>query len=639
MNKRFLTLFPLTAIAAAVGIALAGCGGSSGSDAAAQPTAGVEVKPIASVAFTDTPAPTASEVGKMSQTYTTSVAKVTYTDGSTKDFPLSYNTLFSVNQTGVGGNKNPSGQLYDDKLNPLMDPYGKPLVAETPDANSLLNIDGNLWLVTHYEYDWILSDGVQASKTVGWYSRAPMSMTLSGISQDKGTGKLNVASQKPIDFSAVNGLWIPCFGSQTPWNTHLGSEEDYDMIYNPLTKDYTKTSAGVKAMTELYFKNTQTANPYNYGWIPEVTVAKDGSTKAVKHYAMGRGTWEMAKVMPDKRTVYLGDDGTNVQLTMFVADAEGNLDAGNLYTAKWTQVSDQDGGRGDLSWVHLGHATSAEVRKLLDDGVTFDKIFSSVAFDTTAKTCTPGYTHIRAGSSADECIKLNPGMEQAAAFIETRRYTALLGGTTEFNKMEGVAVNAQDNKLYLAISYLDKGMTTVTGAPTDDIRLPKINAGATFTLDMKSGQKDKNGNAINSNHVAVNMYVEPMLLGKDIPVDAKGNTADENRIANTDNIFFSEGLRTLFVGEDSGTHVNNYVWAYNVDTKKLTRILSSTAGAENTGLQVLDDLNGFGYIMGNNQHWGDLPSTVPAALKTELAAKIDKFYAPVGYIGGLPAIK
>lgn len=263
MNKRFLTLFPLTAIAAAVGIALSGCGGSSGSDAVAQPTAGIEVKPIASVAFTDTPAPTASEVDKMSQTYTTSVAKVTYTDGSTKDFPLSYNTLFSVNQTGVGGNKNPSGQLYDDKLNPLMDPYGKPLVAETPDANSLLNIDGNLWLVTHYEYDWILSDGVQAYKTAGWYSRAPMSMTLSGISQDKGTGKLSVASQKPIDFSAVNGLWIPCFGSQTPWNTHLGSEEDYDMIYNPLTKDYSKTTAGVKAMTELYFKNAQTANPYN----------------------------------------------------------------------------------------------------------------------------------------------------------------------------------------------------------------------------------------------------------------------------------------------------------------------------------------------------------------------------------------
>jgi secreted PhoX family phosphatase len=230
-------------------------------------------------------------------------------------------------------------------------------------------------------------------------------------------------------------------------------------------------------------------------------------------------------------------------------------------------------------------------------------------------------------------------MEQAAAFIETRRYTALKGGTTEFNKMEGVAVNGKDNKLYLAISYLDKGMTTVTGAPVEHIQLPKINAGATFTLDMKSGQKDTSGKAINSNHVAVNMYVEPMLLGKDISVDAKGNTADENRIANTDNIFFSEGMRTLFVGEDSGTHQNNFVWAYNVDTKKLSRILSSASGAENTGLQVVDNMNGFSYIMSNNQHWGDLIKTTPADLKSQLASKIDQFYAPVGYIGGLPAIK
>jgi len=122
-------------------------------------------------------------------------------------------------------------------------------------------------------------------------------------------------------------------------------------------------------------------------------------------------------------------------------------------------------------------------------------------------------------------------------------------------------------------------------------------------------------------------------------VDAKGNTAAEDRIANTDNVFFSEGMRTLFVGEDSGTHTNNYVWAYNVDTKKLTRILSSTAGAENTGLQVVDNMNGFGYIMSNNQHLGDQNSTVPANLKTQLDSKINKFDAPVGYIGGLPAIK
>lgn len=628
MNKRLLALFPLTAVAAAVGLAVTGCGGDS------EPVA--QTPAVASVEFTETPAPTAAEVDKMATTYTTSVAKVTYVDGSTKDYPLSYNTLFAVKDK-VGSSVYPAGQLYNHRMEPLMDPLGQPLIAETPDANSLLKVGNKLFLVTHYEYDWLLSDGSKYS-TSG-YKRAPMSMTLTEVTQDTATGKLTAVGQKPIDFSNVNGIWIPCFGSQTPWNTHLGSEEDYDMIYNPLTAGYSTTEAGVKAMTELYWDNEKTANPYHYGWIPEVTVKEDGTTSVVKHYAMGRGTWEAAKVMPDGRTAYMGDDGTYVQLTMFVADKAGDLSAGTLYGAKWFQLSDKNGGEGALKWIKLGHATDAEIKAIIDSGVTFNDIWDAVAFDTTTKTCADGYTHIRAGSTSDECIKLKPGMEQAAAFIETRRYIAYVGGTTEFNKMEGVAVNAKDNKLYLAISYLDKGMTSQTGEPVDDIRLPKLNAGATYTLDMKGSQIDMDGNPIDSPHVAVNMYVEPMLLGKDITVDEKGNTAAEDRIANTDNVFFSEGMRTLFIGEDSGTHVNNYLWAYNVDTQKLTRILSSAAGAENTGLQVLDALNGHAYIMGNNQHWGDLPGTVPSALKAELESKIDKFHAPVGYLGGLPAIK
>ena len=56
-----------------------------------------------------------------------------------------------------------------------------------------------------------------------------MSMTLADITQAS-DGKLTAAKVKPLDFAGVNGIWIPCFGSQTPWNTHLGSEEDYDLI-------------------------------------------------------------------------------------------------------------------------------------------------------------------------------------------------------------------------------------------------------------------------------------------------------------------------------------------------------------------------------------------------------------------------
>ena len=97
-------------------------------------------------------------------------------------------------------------------------------------------------------------------------------------------------------------------------------------------------------------------------------------------------------------------------------------------------------------------------------------------------------------------------------------------------------------------------------------------------------------------------------------------------------------MRTLFIGEDSGMHVNNYVWAYNVDTKKLTRILSAIVGAENTGLQVVESLGNYAYIMSNNQHHGDW-STGKNAEVAKALATIDKFDADIGYIGGLPALQ
>jgi secreted PhoX family phosphatase len=591
---------------------------------------------VKSVEFVQTvAAPT--DVAGMSVTQTVAKAVVSYDDGTTKDFALTYHTLFGVKDK-VGGNAHPAGQAYDHQMQALMDPFGKPVVLETPDANSLLNVEGNLFLVTHLEYDWLLSDGAESWTAPSWYSRVPTGMLLSGLDQ-AADGKLSVKTQKPIDFSSVNGTWINCFGSQTSWNTHLGSEEDYDLQYNPLVGGYATTTNGVKAMTDLYWKNSRPANPYHYGWIPEVTVKKDGSTTVVKHYAMGRGTWEQAKLMADDRTAYLGDDGTHGLMAMFVADKAKDLSAGTIYAAKWNQTSAADGGKADLTWYKLGHATDAEIKTIIDSGVIFASIFDAVA--PAAGTCAAGYTRVRVGSTADECLALKPGMERAAAFIETRRYAALLGATTEFTKMEGVAHNAKDKKVYMAMSAIRDSMTSMTGEPADHIKLTKVSSGATFTIDLAGAQKTANGaETIASDYVGTKMYVEAALLGRDIPVDARGNTADVDKVANTDNVFFSEKMRTLFIGEDSGMHVNNYVWAYNVDTKKLTRILSSTAGAENTGLQVVDDLNGKGaYIMSNNQHWGDLPGAVPADLKSQLAAKIDKFQAPVGYIGGLPSFK
>ncbi len=635
MNKRLLTLFPLTAVAAAVGLALSGCGGDG------DPL-------VSSVEFTATPAAATDE--EMLKTYTASKAVVTYTDGSVKEYPLSYHTLFkNTDQTSeVKGKKYAAAQLFDVGMNPIKDPNGDPVIAETADANSLLKVGDKLFLVNHWEYDDVLADGQEAYKVANWYSRMPMSMNLSELKQDA-NGKLSLVKQTAVDFSSVNGGWIFCAGGPSPWNTHIGGEEDYDLYFVPGESKYSTTQAGLKAMTEVYFNNMKTANPYHYGFITEIAPKADGTYAVQKLYNMGRGTWELARFAKDGRTAVFGDDGEYSGIFMFVGNKQNDPKAGGtLYAAKWNQTSadGSDGGTADIQWVKLGSATYDEIKALIDSGITLGDIFE------TSLTAQDGFVPTRAGSSQTIWVKLKPGMEKAAAFLETRRYAAYLGATTEFTKGEGVAFNHADKKMYYAMSRIEKSMKAADGGPVDHVRLKENKAGATYTFDLASGQKDTAGNPINSDYVPTKAYVETALLGKPITADANGNTADVNTIANTDNVFYSEAMRTLFIGEDSGMHVNNYLWAYNVDTKKLTRILNLAAGAESTGLQIVDDLNGYAYIMANNQHQGDWISTQPADLTQRLEAKAEQLWgrnhrgtlnyrleAHVGHIGGLPAIR
>jgi uncharacterized protein len=176
-------------------------------------------------------------------------------------------------------------------------------------------------------------------------------------------------------------------------------------------------------------------------------------------------------------------------------------------------------------------------------------------------------------------------------------------------------------------------------APADDIRLPKIDAGAVFELNLSKGIKDSEGNEIMSDLVAVDMAGVPELVGKDYKeMDKWGNKADPEFIANPDNLSFSAKMNTLFVGEDSGLHANNYVWAFNVETRKLSRILSTPIGAESTGLQVVDNIGGHAYVMSNHQHRGERIDIADEGLKAALEKSIDKQKASVGYIEGLPGM-
>ncbi len=51
-----------------------------------------------------------------------------------------------------------------------------------------------------------------------------------------------------------------------------------------------------------------------------------------------------------------------------------------------------------------------------------------------------------------------PGMEKAAAFLESRRYLAYLNGTVEFNKWEGLSYDPDTKTIYTALSVISYGM-------------------------------------------------------------------------------------------------------------------------------------------------------------------------------------
>jgi hypothetical protein len=171
--------------------------------------------------------------------------------------------------------------------------------------------------------------------------------------------------------------------------------------------------------------------------------------------------------------------------------------------------------------------------------------------------------------------------------------------------MEGT-VNIKDKVAYSALANIQESMIGGNAAWVESHNVKfksTLKAGGVLGHDLKGSQVDHLNNVINSEWTPYQSHM--VLMGKDITVDSLGNTADPNNIASPDNLKFSETLRTLFIGEDSGNHTNNFLWAYNVDTKSLDRIFSTPAGAESTGLHAVDAVNGWTYIMSNFQHPGD----------------------------------
>jgi len=533
-----------TAASTALMVSVVGCSSSNNSNNSSNEVSSIEFAPVAL---------SANDTEKQNMRVSRSLT-VTYADGHTQNYPLSYKTLMKMGETIGSG---VIGQMTDIHGNPLLKSDGSADISDGPDGNSIISVGDKTYLVTHME-------------------ERPGELYKTEIKVEN--GKLKAIDTKPVDLSAMGGTIINCASSKTNYGSHLGGEEDYSLNTRYADKnspfyvncaldgssndvdgkfayfcnyvDQMNKYLGDTDIDKNNGYNGSTFSPYNYGYIVEVQPLSDGTTRSAKHYATGKYTPELAKMMPDSKTVYMSDDGTAKGLWKFVSDKKiENFTAdweGTLYAAKVTQTSSANGGKFNLSWVKLGHAKDSEVKAMVDAKMKLTDIFDIEEANDSGTCATVGFTPVYEDSEF-ECLKLKAGKEKEAAFLETRKYAAYKGATIEFRKEEGLTYNPDKNILYIAMSAIEKSMEdNYKGKEqTNDIRLPKNSCGAVYEM------------ALDANYNGTSM--KAIVNGKPL---AKGEAyANEwycspDAIANPDNIKYI-GHDILFIGEDTTKHVNN----------------------------------------------------------------------------------
>lgn len=560
-----------------------------------------------------------------------------------RQLPLAYTPFLRSGDPLPGG---VYGQVLSRNGRPVRNVYRSlgvnsgPLagVSNFNDFTTMLEKDGNLFVVQHFE-------------------SVPGAIYITSVQRDE-DGRLIPKSTRSLDFAEQGGLYSPCAGSITPWGSHIGSEEyepnagmrdaqgRIDDRYNAMAGFFTGDAARTDVLRRM--------NPYLYGWTPEV-ILLDGSgrTETRKRYALGRFSHEIAVVMPDRRTVYMSDDGKHGTLFAFVADRPGDLTSGTLYAARWQQkraVLRESSVVADLQWISLGHATEEQIESVLKEdvdgrgptGPLFHDLFEAVAPVNGA--CPQGFTAVYAGTtnltapeSTLECLKLREGsfkgvpIEVLASRLESRRYASMLGATAEFHKMEGLAYDDRRNRLYIAVSRIEKAMERQKERPVkyDHIQLQPNTCGVIFSAQLQPGT-DMTDSDYGIKELTALITGRP--LGRNGTADIETGLCDPDRMAEPDNIAFLPGSDMLFIAEDADDgHTLNFLWSYNVRTGVFRRLLHGPPGAEITSPSWIRLSDGSLYFFATVMHpYRDMESDGGPGGR---AVTVEERRATTGYFG------
>jgi len=170
---------------------------------------------------------------------------INYTDGTSVRHILRHHAWFTTGDVVPSSSGMVvAGGLYDRLGKPVMDSSftmaagGRQYFSDCPDGMSLIAgptqssamsagrsasspAAGNVvYAVVQFEYVTM-----NAARAVSMYGRLPMAIAVVTLNQHPLTGDLEFVKYENVDMAPVNGLWIPCAGSRSPWGTHLSSEE------------------------------------------------------------------------------------------------------------------------------------------------------------------------------------------------------------------------------------------------------------------------------------------------------------------------------------------------------------------------------------------------------------------------------
>ena len=408
--------------------------------------------------------------------------------------------------------------------------------AQTTLLKQSQNPDFNAFVAT-------VADGSEGYLFTAWEDR-PGSMSRLKLARD-GNGEWSVDSSDvlDVDFSNVQGTMINCFGTLSPWGTPLTSEENYE-AENAENWNNAAYMSGYPNYTDVqliqdYLGGTF-PNPYRYGYIVEVTQPKSAAPVPVKHFTLGRMAHENAVVMPDRKTVYLTDDGSYKGFYKFVADAAGDLSAGTLYAAKVSQDATTDPAKAgfDIEWIELASSNNTDIEAFI---ANYDGIDESDYVD--------GATSYVTQQEIDDWAA-GLGGDDAIAFVESLRAAKAKGATMEFNKMEGIDIN-YDGAASGAIPFMYVAMSDISGGMSDsagDIQLDTHRCGAVYRFGLTPTYDITR--------------MEPVVIGGEYNGSLTENQCPTDGVSNPDNLIVLDDGRVL-IGEDTSKHVNNMLWVYN----------------------------------------------------------------------------